>query len=176
MLVLPSLPVQAEDGLFFLDHFARTDRTAVRRPKWRWNLGRKGAAEQRNREGHRIHSVPFQRSFMWEWEAQSATADGRTNERTPKCMPGGVNFHFHSLRCRSFGAERRGIGQNDSYFGLCPTPQLGMPKVEKDENSHRERSCAITNVSSSDTTQIRWRRRGTRFFVLGYPMEGGRTI
>ena len=74
-----------------------------RRPKWRWAPS--------NRDIHPLHSNDHSRENGREGGAR-ARMHGRTNGRTPKCMRGGVNFHFHSAVDR-LAWRRRGIGQND---------------------------------------------------------------
>ena len=96
-----------------------------RRPRWRW-LGRQEGLRERA-------STPFQTD---DHSCENGREEGM--ERTPKCMRGGVNFHFHPLtaaclRRRSFGMAEAS-GKTIPILASAQLPShsaVGMPKVEE---------------------------------------------
>ena len=130
------------EGRLFLDHFARTA-----------DHGGVGWEGRRDCGGHPLHSKPtIIHVRMGERRGRSR---GRREERTPKCMRGGVNFHFHPLtacclRRRSFGmAEASG-----KTIPILASAQLPSHSVGRNAQGRRERTGTITNASNLDTNPM----------------------
>ena len=133
------------EGRLFLDHFART-------------ADHGGAGWEGGREGLRRASTPFQTD---DHSCENGREEG--TERTRR-TEGGANAKMHARR-RKFPLPSthcllpapkivwhgRGIGQNDSHFGLCPT---AFPLGGRNAQGRRERTGTITNASNLDTNPM----------------------
>ena len=77
-------------------------------------------------------------------------------------MRGGVNFHFHSLRRRSFGMAEAS-GKTIPILASAQLPShsaVGMPKVEEDGNNNER----LQLGHKSDVIVEEGEREGTMIF------------